>query len=133
MLIPQNKTKEILKEVHERHNHPGVVRTVLCFMQMYCSDLTQSELLLTVNPVIDNCGTCLLNKPNRQQDRGELGSLPTPDLANDLIYIDFVSMDPFNGYDYMLTCVDALTYFVQFFPCQKKLPGEGVIRILLDR
>ena len=66
-------------------------------------------------------------------DRGEVGSLPTPVLANDLLYIDFVSMDDFNGCDYIMTCVDALTHFVQFWPCQKTLNGEGVIRLLLDR
>jgi len=133
ILVPQRRINDILTKVHETHNHPGTMRTVLAFLANFSCDLTQSELIMRTKTFLDSCATCLLNKPNRQSDRGELGSLPTPTMANDMIYIDFVSMDPYNGHDYVLVAVDALTHFVQIWACQKTITGEGVIRILIDR
>ena len=42
----------------------------------------------------------------------ELAALPIPQLSNDILYIDFVSMDEFNNQDYVLAIVDGLTRFV---------------------
>ena len=66
-------------------------------------------------------------------DRGMLGSLPIPSVANEVLCLDFVQMDPYNGFDYVLTLVDHLTHFVQFIPTQKSITGEGVLRLILDR
>ena len=115
------------------HNHPGAMRTVLCFMQLFASHLSQNELILRTKSIVDSCATCLAGKPNRAIDRGEVGTLPTPLLGNDILHNDFIAMDDYNGHDYILTCVDALTHFCQFWPCQKSLTGEGVIWILLER
>jgi len=113
ILIPMEKLSETLLQTHDASNHPGITRTVLSFLQHFATELSQKELFLTTKPLVDNCETCLLNKPNRQIDRGEIGSLPIPFLANDILYIDFVHMDNFNGHDYCLTVVDA-SHCVQF-------------------
>jgi putative transposase len=132
-LVPQSKLNSVLQKTHIAHNHPGTMRTVLCFLQNFACELNQAELVLRTKPLIESCATCLLNKPNRQSDRGELGSLPTPALANELLYMDFINMDAFNGFDYVLTVVDALTHFTQFYACTKNITGEGVIKLLIDR
>ena len=50
-----------------------------------------------------------------------------------MLYIDFVQMDAYNHFDYVLTVVDALSRFVQFYPCQKGITGEGVLKMLMER
>jgi len=42
-------------------------------------------------------------------------------------------MDPHNNFDYVLVVVDALSRFVQFYPCQKGITGEGVMKLILER
>jgi transposase InsO family protein len=42
-------------------------------------------------------------------------------------------MDPYNNFDYVLTVVDALSHFSQFYACQKGITGEGVMKLLLER
>ena len=78
------------------------------------------------------CETCLKSKPNSAPDRGLVASLPIPQLANDILYVDFVQMDPFNNLDYVLTIVDALTRFVKFLPCTKTISGESTMKLILQ-
>ncbi len=133
LCIPSARLDEVILKVHTAHNHPGVNRTHLCFLKNYACAFSQSELILRCKKLVDSCSICLLGKPNRSCDRGEIGSIPVPMLANDTLFLDFISMDECNGFDYILTVVDGLTHFSQFFPCQKNLTGEGVIKLLLDR
>ena len=106
---------------------------MLFFLQNFYSGLTRTELLLICKNLCDNCTTCLLSKPNRVTDRGEVSSLPIPLICNDILYIDFVQLDMYNNMDYVLTVVDSLSHFAQFFPCQKGITGEGVLKLLLER
>ena len=125
LVIPHKKLDEVIKICHESNNHPGAERTILFFLgNFYCS-LTRTELLLKSKAICDLCPICVLSKPNRSTDRGEISSLAIPQICNDIIYIDFVQMDMYNNFDYILTIVDSLSRFVQFFPCQKGITGEG--------
>ena len=103
------------------------------FLQNFYSANTRQELFLVCKGVCDACAICLLSKPNRAIDRGEISALPIPQIANDVLSIDFIQMDSHNNFDYVLTVVDALSLFVQFYPCQKSRTGEGVLKMLLER
>ena len=83
--------------------------------------------------ICDSCTVCILAKPNRAQDRGQISSLPIPQICNDILHIDFIAMDAYNNFDYVLTIVDALTRFTMFLPCQKNITGEGVLKLILER
>ena len=65
------------------------------------------------------------------QQRGLVSALPIPQIANDLLYIDFVSMDSHNQFNYVLTIVDSLTKFVKFIPCSKSISGEETLKTIL--
>ena len=65
-------------------------------------------------------------------DRGGISCLPIPEICKDMLYIDFVHMDFYNNFDYVLTVVDALSHFVQFFPCQEGITGEGTLKLLFE-
>ena len=132
-MIPQKRLPEVLKLCHDFKNHPGSERTLLFFLQHFYSNLTRTELLLLCKNLCDNCPTCLLSKPNRSTDRGEISSLPIPVICNDILYIDFVQLDMYNDFDYVLTVVDSLSHYVQFFPCQKGITGEGVLKLIMER
>ena len=119
LFIPQHKLRLAMKMCHESNNHPGTERTLLFFLQNFYSDLPRKDLLLIAKSICDKCEVCLLSKPNRASDRGMISSLPIPQICNDILYIDFISMDSYNNFDYVLTVVDALSRFVKFFPCQK--------------
>ena len=128
LVFPLEKLNDVLKICHESNNHPGAERTLLFFLGNFYSTLTRTEILLKIKVLCDSCPVCLLSKPNRSTDRGEISSLSIPQICNDVVYIDFVQMDPFNNFDYVLTIVEALSRFVKFIPCQKQLP----VKILSD-
>ena len=133
LVVPKAKLVEMLKMCHDTNNHPGTERTLLFFLQNFFSENTRTELLLLCKNIVDQCQVCLLAKPNKASDRGEVSSLPIPQLCNDTLYVDFVQMDAFNNFDYVLVVVDALSRFVQCYPCQKAITGEGVLKLLLER
>ncbi len=133
LVTPKTKVPMVLKMCHESNNHPGAERTVLFFLKHFYSNLTRSDLLQFSKEICDVCPTCLLSKPNRSIDRGEISSLPLPQICNDMLYIDFIQMDSYNNFDYVLTVVDALSHFVQFFACQKAITGEGTLKLLFER
>ena len=75
---------------------------------------------------------CAEAKPNLASDRGLVGALPIPLMVNEIIYVDFISMDEYNSFDYVLTIVDGLSRFAQFVPTKKKVDGEGVLKLLFQ-
>ena len=133
LAIPKAKLLEVLHVCHESNNHPGAERTLLFFLKNFYSPLTKGDLLLMCKNICDTCKICLLSKPNRSFDRGEISSLPIPQICNDVLYLDFIQMDNHNNRENILTVVDALSRFVQFYPCQKGITGEGVFKLLLER
>ena len=120
LVIPLSKLPEVLKWSHHANGHPGPDRTVWFFLQHFFVDLSRKELLKMSKSILGSCQTCLLAKPNTQVDRGLAACLQIPQLSDDILYVDFISMDGFNFHDYVLTIVDALTRFVMFIPCTKK-------------
>ena len=81
--------------------------------------------------ICGNCEVCLKSKPNTSKDRGLVGALPIPSLSNDIVFMDFISMDDFDSHNYVPTIVDALTNGSKFFPCQKTIPGEDMLKLIL--
>jgi transposase InsO family protein len=86
--------------------------------------MQEAKLILTP------CQTCLRSKRNNHTDRRLISALPLPQVINDLIYVDFISMDPYNHFDYVLTIVDAFSKFVKFIPCTKNITGETTLKLI---
>ena len=85
-----------------------------------------------VKTLVFPCKICCEAKRNTQRDRGLVGALPIPQLINDMIYVDFVQVDEFQGFDYVLTVVDGLSRFVRFFPCKKSITGEKAFKLIFE-
>ena len=130
-VIPKICLQKTLKWCHDVNGHPGVERTIMFFSRMFFSQMPKKALVEEAKKIVTTCEVCLRSKPNNAPDRGLISALPIPQVANDLIYIDFVSMDPYNQHNYVLTIVDALTKFVKFIPCTKNISGEDTLKLIL--
>jgi len=131
VVIPRSTLTSIFIWLHRINGHPSSERTTWFFLQHFTVEMTRKELLAFAKQLLVTCETCLKAKPNTQVDRGLVSALPIPQLSNDLLYVDFIQMDPYNHFDYVLTIVDALTRFVQFIPCTKNITGEGTLKLIL--
>ena len=130
-VVPKAKLERILRWCHEVNGHPGAEKTVLFFAQNFFADLPKKDLIQIVREFSGRCEICLKTKSNDAKDRGIVSSLPIPQLANDTLFIDFISMDPCNEYNYVLTIVDSLTKFCKFIPCSKSITGEETLKLIL--
>ena len=130
-VVPTAKLSKCILWCHEVNGHPGPERTILFFSQRFHTNLSKKALFDTVKPLLDHCEVCLKSKPNTQKDRGLVGALPIPSLANDIVYVDFVQMDDCNNHNYVLTIVDGLTKFAKFVPCTKNISGEETLKVIL--
>ena len=133
MVIPQKKLSLVLQMCHNSNNHPGAERNFLFFPKHFYTNIKKSDIVQICEEICEKCPTWLMSKPNRSIVRGEISILPIPQVSNDMLYVDFIHMDSYNNYDYVLTVVDALSHFVQFYPGQKSITGEGTLKLLLER
>ena len=60
-------------------------------------------------------------------------TLPIPNCANSVLYVDFREMPKIGGYDFALLVTCGLTRFTRVYPCTKHITGEETIKILLDK
>jgi len=51
-------------------------------------------------------------------------------MINEIVYVDFVQMDEFNGFDYVMSIVDGMSRFAQFVPCKKTVTAEQAVKML---
>ena len=56
-----------------------------------------------------------------------------PQLVNETLYVDFIQVDEYQNFDYVMTIVDGLSRFVRFFPCKKSITGEKAFRLLFEQ
>ena len=132
LVVPQKKLKEVIHWCHEINGHPGVERTLWFLLSQFQTKIPRNELQNLIQEIISPCQICVEAKPNVASDRGLVGALPIPLMVNEIIYVDFISMDEYNNLDYILTIVDGLSRFTQFVPTKKKIDGEGVLKLLFQ-
>jgi transposase InsO family protein len=130
LAVPENKIPDALHWSHFTNGHPGKERTVWFFLKHFDSNLSHKELLVRARDTLEPCETCLRAKPNTALDRGLASALPIPSVANEVLFVDFISLDTYDNFDYVLTMVDSLTRFAKFVPCNKHISGESVLKII---
>ena len=132
IVIPDEHLKKVLLWCHVQNGHPGGEKTLLFFLRYFYSQKGKTELMKISRKLLETCEVCLRAKPNQAPDRGLMSCLPIPQMCNELLYIDFVAMDNWNGMDYVLTIVDALSRFVRFVVCNNNITGEGTLKLILS-
>ena len=130
ILLPPKKMDQAIEWCHKVNGHPGAERTLWFIRRIFHTEVPTKKLLHEISRVIAPCRVCAEAKPNTQVDRGLVGALPIPSMVNEILYVDFTSMDEYNGHDYVMTIVDGLSRFAQFVPCKRKLDGEGALNLI---
>ena len=102
----------------------------LVLFSLFASKKSRKQILSLLSSIIVPCKVCIESKPNTSQDRGFIGALPIASLVNEILYVDFIQMDEFNGQDYVMTIVDGLSMFSQFVQCRKSITGEQAVKML---
>ena len=76
--------------------------------------------------------TPLGGSPSPQMTYLPTSTLPIPNCANSVLYVDYTEMPNFWGYNFALVVTSGLTRFTRVFPCTKHITGEETIKILLE-
>ena len=128
--MPSDRIPALLKWTHESSGHPGASGTLGLFKQLFHSTWTDDQLRKALQPVVDKC-PCRSCNPGDIRDRGLYSTLPIPQCANSVVYVDYGEMPKFGGYDFALVVTCGLTRFTRAFPCTKHITGGETIKILL--
>ena len=131
IVVPSGKIQTLLKWTHDSSGHVGADRTLRPFKQWFHSTWTDDQLRKTLKPIVDKC-PCRSCKPEDIRDRGLYLTLPIPQCANSVLYVDCTEMAKFGSYDVALVVTCWLTRFTRVFPCTKHITGEETIKILLE-
>ena len=105
IVVPSKRILALLKLTHEPSGHAGASRTLGLFKQWFNSTWTDDQLQKTLQPIVDKCPfrSC---KPGDIRDRGLYSTLPIPHCAKSVLYVDYIEMPKFGGYDFapVVTC-----------------------------
>ena len=129
--VPSDRIPALLKWTHESSGHVGAIRTLKLFKQWSHSTWTDDQLRKTLQPIVDKCSR-RSSKPGDIRNRGLYSTLPIPDCANSVLYVDYTEMPKVVGYDLVTVVTCGLTRFTRVFPCTKHITGEETINILLE-
>ena len=103
------------------------------FRECFYSSLTLTELPSRMQTIVDACG-CHASKHSDSRYRGLIPSLPIPYCTNSLLYVDFIQGLPrLGGYDSCLLVTCCLSRFTRAFPCNKKITGEQMLKMLVEQ
>lgn len=125
----------LLSEIHALHQnlgHPGIDKTFWSFVQRFSIPIGSHELKTMIHTLVMSCRICCEAKPQTPNDRNLIGSLPVPELVNQIVYLDFLEVDEFATMNYVLTVVDGLSGFCRFFPCRKNINSEKSFKLLFE-
>ena len=109
----------------------GANRTLGLLKRWFHSTWTDDQLWKMLQPIVDKC-PCRSCKPGDIRDRGLYSTLPIPNCANSVLYMEYTEMPKFGGYDVALVVTCRLTRCTRVFPCTNHIFGEEAIKILLE-
>ena len=111
IVVPSDRVPALLKWTHESSGHVGADRTLRLFKQWFHTTWTDDQLRKTLQPLVDKC-PCRSCKPWNFRDRGLYSTLPIPQCANSVLYVDYTEMSKFGNYDFALvvTCGSTRVY-----------------------
>ena len=101
--------------------------------ECFYSSLTLTELRSRMQTIVDAFG-CHASKQSDSRDGGLIFNLPIPCCTNSLLYVHFIHGLPrFGSYDSCLVVTCGLSRFTRVFPCNKKITGEQVVKMLVEQ
>ena len=131
VVVPKHKVTSILQRLHKTNRHPGKEKLFYLFLPKFYNKLSPSGLRKTIDQ-LPHCAACILSKQNTASDRGLMGGLAIPQLFNTVVYIDFVKMDKFDGFDYLLVATCGHSRFTRAIPCTKRINEEEALQTFMQ-
>ena len=126
--MPQKYRKTVLTAMHDNLGHLGVQCTYNIIWQSYY----WPQLYNDVNKYCEKCEPCQWQMLQREKQPMQTSSVPKYPFQK--IAIDLVGLVNFQSYDgnqYILTCLDMLTSWVEAFPLKSK-DTKLVGRLIID-
>ena len=112
--VPIDRIPALLKWLHESSGHVGANGTLRLFKQWFHCSWTDDQPWKTLPFIVDKC-PCRSCKPEDIRDRGLHSTLPIPDCANSVLYVDYTEMPKFGAYDFAQVVTCGLTTFTRVF------------------
>ena len=91
----------LLRWIHESSGHVEADHTLKLFKKWFHCTWSDDQLQRALQPFVDKC------KQGDIRDKGRFfWTLPIPNCANSVLYVDYTEMPRFGGYDFALvvTC-----------------------------
>jgi hypothetical protein len=86
IVIPKEYVIDVIKEFHDKYNHPGSNRTLLQIKTYFWWSTLESD----TRSCVRTCHQCQLVKPSTHPSYGPLMPIPTPKQPNDLFAMDTI-------------------------------------------
>lgn len=127
MVLPKEFREMVMRAVHDDLGHLGQERTV----DLLRSRFFWPRMFLDVEEYIKNCGECVTHKTLVQR------AAPLHQITShgpmDLVYMDFLSMEPDSkGISNVLVVTDHFTRYAQAFPT-KSQKAPVVAKVLMEK
>jgi hypothetical protein len=118
--IPDYMRIKIIKQHHDdpMHRHIGTEKTTELISRNYYF----LNMRRKVQSYIQQCKTCIRDKPARHQPYGKLQSPEALKQPWEWVIIDFIGPLPMlKGYDYLMVVTDRLTKYIHLIPTTTKM------------
>lgn len=128
--IPEPMRTEIIARHHDdpMHGHMGTEKTAEAISRNYYFPNMRRK----VQGYIQQCETCIRDKPARHQPYGKLQSPEAPKRPWEWITIDFVGPLPESKrYNYLMVVTDRLTKFIHLIPTTTNMTASQLATLLM--
>jgi hypothetical protein len=128
--IPDCMRNEVIKRHHDdpMHGHMGTEKTAELISRNYYFPNMRRK----VQSYIQQCETCIRDKPARHQPYGKLQSPEVPKRPWEWVTVDFVGPLPMSkGSDYLMVVTDRLTKYIHLIPTNTKMTAPQLAPLFM--
>jgi transposase InsO family protein len=128
--IPDCMRTEIIKQHHNdpMHGHMGTEKTAELISRNYYFPNMRRK----VQSYIQQCKTCIRDKPARHQPYRKLQSPEAPKRPWEWVTVDFIGPLPMSkGSDYLIVVTDRLTKYIHLIPANTKMTAPQLVPLFM--
>lgn len=130
LYVPEKLREDIIRQHHDdpTRGHPGIDKTMEQILRNYYFPNMRRRIMR----YIQNCDTCIRNKPARHLPYGQMQTPEPPKKPWEWITIDFITKLPKSeGSDMITVITDRLTKYVHLVPSTEKMDSVGMAYMFL--
>lgn len=118
IMIPQNMSKQLIKETHEQYGHMGTFK----IYQLLKTEYQFSNMYRIIKQFIRSCDKCQKAKVNNQISRGPMLSI-LPEEPLHIVSLDLIGPLPRGqgGAKYIVVFLDVFSKYIRLYPIKRAL------------